>query len=296
MDHKSTGIEYDREVFVPSAEINAGRRSGLTGALMFVVVTAAVLGLGYLGYKAVMQNEASSPTASNRVLLQVQQKLTETQDRLDRLEQENHRLSAAQASANAKKAVAIPADEPQPRKMARSTYQVSPAMIQPAQPTVQTDSAAAQRITGLQQGLGDLQNDSTANHEAWQATTDRLADVAGQVGSQHGEILRNQEQLDQLLSRTEQQAISFELDRSTTPQSVGPISLVLKASNQKKQRYTLCVYVQETCIELKDRSLFEVVRFVAGRNKVPLEVIATQVGKDGIVGYLEVPRNQAQIR
>jgi hypothetical protein len=58
----------------------------------------------------------------------------------------------------------------------------------------------------------------------------------------------------------------------------------------------LCVYVQETCIELKDRSLFEVVRFVAGRNKVPLEVIATQVGKDGIVGYLEVPRNQAQIR
>lgn len=295
MDHKSTGIEYDREVFVPSGEQRATRGISLAGVLLFVVAIVVAGGLGYLGYKSVTQGETASATGSSHALLQMQQKLSETEDRLDRLEQENHRLAAAQAQVNAKRSEPVTQAQPEVRKVSHPAYQVSPTLVQPA-PQAQPDPAAAQRIAGLQQGLGALKSDSTANREAWQATTDRLADVAGQVGAQHGEIVRSQEQLDQLLARTEQKAISFELDRSATPQSIGPVSLVLKSSNQKKQRYTLCVYVQESCIELKDRSLFEVVRFVAGRNRVPLEVIATQVGKDGIVGYLEVPRNQAQIR
>jgi hypothetical protein len=295
MDHKSTGIEYDREVFVPSGEQRVTRGISPAGILLFVVAIALAGGLGYLGYKSVTQGESGSATSSNRALLQIQQKLSETEDRLDRLEQENHRLAAAQAFVNAKKSEAVAPVQPEARKVSHAAYQVSPTLVQPA-PQTAADPGAAQRIAGLQQGLGALKSDSTANREAWQATTDRLADVAGQVGAQHGEIVRSQEQLDQLLARTEQKAISFELDRSSKPQSIGPVSLVLKSSNQKKQRYTLCVYVQESCIELKDRSLFEVVRFVAGRNKIPLEVIATQVSKDGIVGYLEVPRTQAQIR
>ncbi len=299
MDHKSTGFEYDREAFVPSAEQKLKPRQSVGGLLITVVALVLTCGLGYLGYKAVTQNEAAGSVGNPRALAQIQEKLAATEERLDRLEQESHRLAAGQAMTNSKKlAATVPAEEPQKKTSAptRSVYQVSAVSSQPAQAPPQSDPAAAQRIAGLQQGIGALKSDANANHEAWQATTDRLADVVGQVGAQHGEMLKSQDQLDQLLARTEQKAVSFELDRSAKPQSVGPVSLVLKSFNQKKQRYTLCVYVQETCIELRDRSTFEVVRFVAGRNSVPLEVIATQVNKDGIVGYLEVPRNQAQIR
>jgi small-conductance mechanosensitive channel len=297
MDHKSTGFEYDREAFVPAAEQKAKGSPSLAGLLLAIVAIAVVGGLAFLGYKAVTQNEAAGPSGNSRAVAAMQQKISDMEERLDRLEQENHRLASAQSLSNSKKS-AEPVAEAAPEKKAapRAVYQVSAASSQPVQAPAQADPAAAQRIAGLQQGLGALKSDANANHEAWQATTDRLADVVGQVGAQHGEILKSQDQLDQLLARTEQKAVSFELDRSTTPQSVGPVSLVLKSINPKKQRYTLCVYVQQNCIELRDRSVFEVVRFVVGRNSVPLEVIATQVGKDGIVGYLEVPKGQAQVR
>lgn len=140
--------------------------------------------------------------------------------------------------------------------------------------------------------MGQLQSDQSANNEAWQATTDRLADVAGQVGTQNVEILRSQDELNQLLSRTEMKAIPFELIRGTNPMPVGPVSLILKSSNPKSQRYTLCVYIQPSCIELKDRTRFEVVQFVVSRNTIPFKVIATKITKDEILGYLEVPKSQ----
>jgi hypothetical protein len=149
-----------------------------------------------------------------------------------------------------------------------------------------------QRLSSLQQGIGQLQNDQVANHEAWQATTDRLANVAGQVGIQNVEILRSQDELDQLLSRTEMIAIPFELIRGTNPQQVGPVSLILKSSNPKSQRYTLCIFIQPSCIELKDHTRFEVVQFVVARNAIPFKVIATKIAKDEILGYLEVPKSQ----
>jgi len=116
--------------------------------------------------------------------------------------------------------------------------------------------------------------------------------MAGRVGTQGAAILQNQDELNQLLARTEMETIPFELLRGSSPKRVGPVSLVLKSSNSKTQHYTLCVYVQPSCIELKDRALHEVVGFVAQRNSAPLEVIATKIINDEILGYLAVPRSQ----
>jgi hypothetical protein len=87
-------------------------------------------------------------------------------------------------------------------------------------------------------------------------------------------------------------AIPFELIRGTNPQQVGPVSLILKSSNPKSQRYTLCIFIQPSCIELKDHTRFEVVQFVVARNAIPFKVIATKIAKDEILGYLEVPKSQ----
>ena len=71
---------------------------------------------------------------------------------------------------------------------------------------------------------------------------------------------------------------------------MGPVSVQLKSSNAKNQRYTVCIYVHDSCTELRDRTLYEVVQVAVSRNGPPLQVIATTVGKDEITGYLEVPR------
>jgi hypothetical protein len=139
-----------------------------------------------------------------------------------------------------------------------------------------------------------MQSELTANHEAWQATTDRLADVVGVVGQQQNELSETREAVNQLLAQTRRQALSFELLRGNNRMPVGPVTLQLKSVDQKSQRYSVCVYFEDRCIELKDRVLNEVVVFVVAKDSAPLELVATKVLRDQIVGYLEVPADKQQ--
>jgi hypothetical protein len=75
---------------------------------------------------------------------------------------------------------------------------------------------------------------------------------------------------------------------------VGPVTLQLKSVDQKGQRYSVCVYFEDRCIELKDKALNEVVVFVLSKNSTPLELVATKVLHDQVVGYLEVPKDNQQ--
>ena len=163
-----------------------------------------------------------------------------------------------------------------------------PAQPLAAQPPL-SDPASALRIARLQQGIGALQEESASNREAWQATTNRLAEVAGELGAQHGQILQNKDELNRFLGRAEHSTLTFELRRGSVPEPVGPIRISLRTANQKSQRYTLCVYLQNSCVQVRDRAQYEVVAFAVSRDKEPFELIATKVEKDGIVGYLEVP-------
>jgi hypothetical protein len=69
--------------------------------------------------------------------------------------------------------------------------------------------------------------------------------------------------------------------------------MVLKGSDPRTQRYTVCVYIDDKCVELKDRTVNEVVVFVVSRNSPPMELIATKVLRDQIVGYLEIPTEKS---
>src|SRR5580704_1073071 len=291
MDRKNAGIEYDREAFIPAADRLSDSNPSLRGVLVLVASIAAIIALAFLGYKIVAQSDVGGGSPSDsRMLGQLDQRLSGIEQRLEQLEQENHRRNYAFPGPPPKAdtpsaAASAPAVACPPR------YQVVPT--QKTRAAGATDAATQNKIAGLQQGLGAVQSDTAANRDALQATSNRLADVAGQVNSQSVQILRNQDEVNQLLAHSEKISIPFELLRGAEPQIVGPVRLGLKSSNQKNYRYTLCVYVEPTCLELKDRNRFEVVEFIVSRNSPPLEVIATRVTKEGILGYLEVPREMA---
>jgi hypothetical protein len=288
MDRKNAGIEYDREAFIPAADRLSDSNPSLRGVLVLVASIAAIIALAFLGYKIVAQSDvgAGSPSDS-RVLGQLDQRLSGIEQRLGQLEQENHRRTYAFPAPTPK------ADPPSAAASAPAVASPPRYQVIPTQKTRAADAATQNKIAGLQQGLGAVQSDTAANRDALQATSNRLADVAGQVNSQSVQILRNQDEVNQLLAHSEKISIPFELLRGAEPQVVGPVRLGLKSSNQKNYRYTLCVYVEPTCLELKDRNRFEVVEFIVSRNSPPLEVIATRVTKEGILGYLEVPREMA---
>jgi hypothetical protein len=284
MSDKS-GIDFDRQVFV-QAQAPTARPAARVGGVLLAGVVVVVFVI--LGFKLLPQLTRDSGSSSGPELATLDKRLASIEERLDKLE-------------TARRSVALTtkkeADPPESSKPAGKTvYQISPTPRQPVRTVAAapaTDPATTQRLAALQQGLGTLQNDAAANRDAWQATTDKLADMAGQVGSQGVEILRSQDELNQLLARTEMEAIPFELLRGSNPQPVGPVSLLLKSANPKTMRYTVCVYIQPSCVELKDRALHEVVQFVASRNTTPLEIIATRITKYEILGYLEVPKDQS---
>jgi len=292
MDRKNAGIEYDRDAFAPSADRLAEGNPSLRGVFILLGSIIAIVALGLLGYKIVTQSDIAGSSGDSRVLARVDQRLSGIEQRMEQLEQENHRRTYS-APAQILKSDP-PAAQTNSSAAARSRYQVAPAGTERSRNVFAApDTATQNKIAGLQQGLGTLANDTAANRDALQVTSNKLADVAGQVSSQSVQILRNQDEVNQLLAHSEKTSIPFELLRGAEPQLIGPVRIALKSANQKNNRYTLCVFVEQTCLELKDRNRFEVVEFIVSRNSPPLEVIATRVSKDGILGYLEVPRGLA---
>jgi uncharacterized coiled-coil protein SlyX len=280
------GVDFDRKAFVPAAEPAPRPQAGAIGSLLLVLALAA---LAFFGYKLLADSRQSAAAASDSQNLDaVQQQLTRIEKRLDQLER--RRKSSVQESdvppptSTAKAAVAKSA----PTKTLYTFIPPNGAKAmsiphndQPTQPS-RDSSVASPPIQSANEA-------ATADREAWQATTDRLADVVGVVGSQEGEISQTREQLNALLARTRRSAVQFELHRGSAPQSVGPVSMMLKGSDPRSQRYTVCVYLEDKCVELKDRTVDEVVVFVVSRNSTPLGLVATRILRDRIVGYLEVP-------
>ena len=262
-------------------------------ALFVVILLAAGALVGLLVYTHFAGTGATTASADSQSLAQIQQELSGIEKRLGGLES-RRKAESAKAPPDVKiPETAIPSQGGIPRAH-QAQYQVSPASALQSQPVAAQpplpDPASAQRLARLQQGIGALQEETSSNREAWQATTNRLAEVAGELGAQHGQIIQNQDELNRFLGRTEHTALTFELRRGSVPEPVGPIRISLKTSNQKSQRYTLCVYLQDSCVQMRDRVLYEVVQLAVSPDAAPLELIATKVEKDGIVGYLEVPR------
>lgn len=294
-----SGVDFDRHAFIRPQVPPTYPASRIGGLIVALAVIAA---LAFVGYRLLPEASPSSVSADDASVAELNQRLSVIEERLAKLEEERGTTAVVHRKQDGQRAESLdaPIQAVTPvRHSGRPVFRVSTtpgeseqssAAAAPASPTV--DPATTQRIARLQQGIGDLEKNQNANNQAWQATTDRLADMAGQVGTDNVQILRNQDELNELVNRTEMEAIPFELLRGSNPTPVGPVSLVLKATNPKRQSYTVCVYVQPSCIELKNRMIHEVVQFVTARNGAPLEIVVTRIVKDEILGYLEVPRGQ----
>src|SRR6202007_1911937 len=110
----------------------------------------------------------------------------------------------------------------------KPVYHVAAASALPAQPKPVVYAAPPATTPVASQNTAAIQSELNANHEAWQATTDRLADVVGVVGQQQNELSETRDVVNQLLTQNRRQAISFELQRGTGQMPVGPVSLQLK--------------------------------------------------------------------
>jgi chromosome segregation ATPase len=160
-----------------------------------------------------------------------------------------------------------------------------------------SDLRQAQATT--QGTVGNLSSDVAGVKDGLNSTKDQLAStrgdlqrVIGDLGVQSGLIATNRNELEQLRARGERDYFEFNLTKTKQFQRIGNISLSVKKTDTKKQRYTISVISDDRTIEKKDKTVNEPVQFYQAGFRQPSEIVVNQIYKDRIVGYFSVPKKQ----
>lgn len=250
------------------------------GVLVAILMLAVA---GLVGYKIITMGIPAAPAAQqDRNTAKIQEQLDSIEKRLDRLEK--YRISAAKAAAG----VNAIQSEPAAAKTANG-LKVSPKISAADSSPVQLEAPREVAASAPQMASAPAQ-ENVADRQAWQATADQLTDVVGIIGSQQTELSKTQTELGKLSAQTQRFAVPFELHRGSRPQIVGPVSMQLKSSDAKGQRYSISVFLDEKPVEFKNRAVDELVDFVLPGESEPLRFVATKIGRDLVAGYIEVPR------
>ena len=145
--------------------------------------------------------------------------------------------------------------------------------------------ASNEDVTKLNGDVSGVKNDLDA-------TNSKLDRATGDMGVMSGLIARNHDDLEELKRKGDRNYYEFTVQKSKTPQHVGPVQVSLNKTDQKKSKYTMTVLADDKSIEKKDKTAGEPVQFyVKGTaHYAPYEIVVFDVGKNQITGYLSTPK------
>jgi hypothetical protein len=312
------GPVFDRQVFVKRQQApKPSSRSPVPGGLVLLLVAALSAFATYRYVKA--GGKEPSNTADKARIAQLQTQLKAMQDHVQELEKRRHAAPARQAPQESKPSDAKPAPavntpraKPAPRPDSPLASESKPAAKPAAKDPGHLDTAGAASAPPLRASsstpkppapasqavstkeLSSLRGNLAANHEEWQATTDRLGNVVGELDSQRSEIQQTQNGVNYLLERAQRSDVAFTIQKGSGLQHVGPIAMELESTSVKGQHYSIRMMVDDKSVVLKDRALNEIVQFYTSRSKYPLRLIVSQIGRREVSGTLAVPTGLRQ--
>ena len=156
----------------------------------------------------------------------------------------------------------------------------------------QTANAANAKIADVSTDVGGVKSQVTATQEELQKTIADLKSARGDLGVQSGLIATNASELQALKRLGERNYFEFKLGKTKAPQRVGDITLLLKNTDTKKNKYTVDVMADDKLTQKKDKNINEPVQFYTSKAKQPYELVVNSVQKNLIVGYLATPKEQ----
>jgi predicted nucleic acid-binding Zn-ribbon protein len=254
-------------------------------AVLFGVLIVAVLGLGYMGHSAQSQLQADLAKAQeqNKVLsAQLEQANSRLADLKGNIEvtQQKVGLTNAELAKARSRAEAI-----------RNEQMAADQKISSQLTAVQQESN--QKIGEVATDLGGAKKDLESTKTDLEATKGKLERATGDMGVMSGLIAHNRDDLEELKRRGDRNYYEFKIAKSKTPQKVGPVQMTLNKVDQKKNKYTMTVFVDDRSIEKKDKTAGEPVQFyLKGASRMaPYEIVVFDVGRNDINGYLSTPKD-----
>jgi len=170
--------------------------------------------------------------------------------------------------------------------------------------TTKLNDATTQKLTAL---------DTSVHTElATKATSDDVKTVDTKVGgvqtdlnttkedlkmarSEMGTLIaRNHDEIDQLRRLGERDYVEFKVDGKNKPVKVGNVTVELKNVNEKNNRFTVAMTVEDKKFEKKNRAMNEPIFFYTSGARYPEEMVVNKVGKNVVSGYVSIPKANAQ--
>jgi chromosome segregation ATPase len=170
--------------------------------------------------------------------------------------------------------------------------------------TTKLNDATSQKLTAL---------DTSVHTElATKATSDDVKTVDTKVGgvatdlastkedlkmarSEMGTLIaRNHDEIDQLRRLGEREYVEFTVDGKNKPTKVGNVTVELKNVNEKNNRFSLLMTVEDKRFEKKNRAMNEPVFFYTSGARFPEEMVINKVGKNTVSGYVSIPKANSE--
>jgi division protein CdvB (Snf7/Vps24/ESCRT-III family) len=252
--------------------------------ILFAIVVAAIGALAYAGHSVQtrLEQELSKAEDQNKILTaQLEQANTRLADLKGQMDVTSQKIGMTQAELADARSRAEAIRKQQTASDAKLTAQIA-----------QTQKESEEKIGAVATDVSGAKKDIEATRSDLEATKSKLERATGDMGVMSGLIARNHDDLEELKRRGDRNYYEFTLQKSKTPQRVGPVQLKLDKTDQKKSKYTVTVLADDKSIEKKDKTAGEPVQFyVKGSSRLaPYEIVVFDVNKNQITGYLATPK------
>ena len=255
------------------------------------IVVLGLVALGGLGFgwnaSSKLDSTQQAVSAQLKTTQQaVQQDITSLKDRVAQDEKANNELQSD-------------------LKLVTNKLRITQGQLKKArQEATQLNEATTQKLTAL---------DTSVHSElATKATSDDVKSVDTKVVSVKSDldatredlkmarsemgtlIARNHDEIDQLRRMGEREYIEFTLPGKNQPAKVGNITVELKGVNEKRNRFTVAMTVEDKRFEKKNRALNEPIFFYTTGTHIPEELVINKAGKGTVSGYISIPKANSQ--
>jgi hypothetical protein len=243
----------------------------------------SLLGLG-LGWSAL--NQSKSVEQSTQASLKQQNDALA--QRLNKADEQNQQLQSDLKVVTSKLNV-TQEDLVKARKLTKASVAAYDKKLNGLESNVNTQLASKASTDDVTKLNGDV----SGVKDDLDATKGKLDRATGDMGVMSGLIARNHDDLEELKRKGDRNYYEFTVQKSKTPQRVGPVQMSLNKTDQKKSKYTMTVLADDKSIEKKDKTAGEPVQFYVkgAQHYAPYEIVVFDVAKNQITGYLSTPKS-----
>ncbi len=156
---------------------------------------------------------------------------------------------------------------------------------------VSTDvSGVKTDVNGVRTDVSAVKADVASTQSQVEKDGADLKRVMGDMGVMSGLVATNGKDLAALRELGDRNYIEFTLSKGQLTKKFGDITLTLKKTDPKHNRFSMEIAADDRRIEKKDRTINEPVQLYVSGNRQPDEIVVNQVKKDEVVGYVATPK------